>query len=369
MISQQVYNPSGGAGALPASVAAQYSAPAPAAAAAAYVVSIITKRRTGGWVDTVQIMSDGSQRVIDSIQDFSARDSVLAMFRNAGLDESFISGLMAAVDGVYSANVAPTDAQVLNSIYNSQAYKTRFAGNELIKARIAKGEGRPGDRMLTPKEYMDLEASYKTILQDAGMPTGYYDQASDFTKMIGSGISAGELKSRVEIAYDAMNNADEGTKQALKKYYNMTDGEMVAYLLDPVKAMPLIQGKKMTNDFGINSLADMSKMYGAARVGGAASRSGVNASQGISEEIYSTGQANSAATAFGAAAAQEQDVSRLGRLYGSALGTEDIVRENLNLTGGAEAGRKRRKFASKERAKFGGSSAVDKTSLSRQTSL
>jgi len=48
---------------------------------------------------------------------------------------------------------------------------------------------------------------------------------------------------------------------------------------------------------------------------------------------------------------------------------KDLVREDLNLSGGATAGRKKRKFASKERAKFGQRSALGSTSLRDRTDV
>jgi hypothetical protein len=157
-----------GSGATPAPAPAPAPGPAaPPPSAPKYVVNIGTKRRAGGWVDTIQYWSDGSTTVIDSYQDIGARDAVAAMFRNAGLGEEFVNQLLSVVDGVYAANVMPTEAQVLNAIYNSNAYKVRFAGNEEIRKRMANGQGRPGDRLLTPKEYIDLEESYRTVLQES----------------------------------------------------------------------------------------------------------------------------------------------------------------------------------------------------------
>ena len=326
-----------------------------------------TQRRLGGWVDVLQQMSDGSWQVVDSYQDMGARDSALALFRNAGLDDTFINGMMAAIDGVYQQNLMPTEAQVLGAIYNSDAYKTRFAANETIRKRIADGKGRPGDRLLTPKEYLDLENSYRTIMQDAGMPTGFYDQQEDFTNLIANGVSVGEMKARVDVAFDALNNADEFTKTTLSQFYGLTTGDLVAYLLDPTRATPLLMGE--SNEFGLNNRTEIEKGLATAKVGADAARQGLTADQGLSREIVDSGQQDQARAMMGMAAAANADLTRLGSLYSDPLDYKDLVRETLNLTGGAASGKKRRKLASKERAAFSGQSALDRTSLRRETDV
>lgn len=339
-----------------------------APAAPATVVSVITKRRTGGWVDTVQVMSDGSQRVIDSYQDLSAKDSALAMFRAAGLDEAFVNALGASIDAVYASNVMPTDAQILSAIYNSDAYKKRFAGNEVIRKRMADGQGRPGDALLTPKEYIDLENTYRQIFQDAEMPVGFYDSISDFTNLIANGISAAELKDRVQTAHDALTDADSSIKNALSQFYGLTTGDLVAYLLDPTKAQPILLGKG-NNEYGLNSADALERAYRVSEVGALAGRQGLTADKSLSEEIVQSGKQNSADSAFGAGAAANDQLKRLGSLYSEPLDYRDLVRESLNLSGGATSGRKRKKLASKERAAFNGQGAIDKTSLSKATDV
>lgn len=332
-----------------------------------YVVNIGSKRRLGGWIDTIQYWSDGTQTVIDSIQDMGASDSALAMFRAAGLGEAFVQSLMGAINNVYATSLMPTEGQVLSAIYNSDAYKTRFSANEEIRKRIANGKGRPGDRLLTPKEYIDLEDSYKTILQDAGMPTGFYDQQEDFTNMIANGVSVAELKSRVDTAFEALNFSDENVKNALRDNYGMSTGDMVAYLLDPTRAQPLLMGKQGKNEFGLNDRVSLQKTWRSADLSGTQRRLGQTDNKALSEEIVNLGMEGQAKQAFGQAAQSADDVRRLGSLYGDkTLGFESNVREALGLQGGTEAGRRRKKLASRERAAFSGQSALDRTSLRRR---
>jgi len=346
--------------ALQAQIASMQAAAA-AEAAKPKVVGQQTVRKTGGVVEVYYTMSDGTRgSLIESYKDFGARDSVMKMFENTGLGQAYIDSLMQTIDKVYEENIAPTDAQVLNSIYNSQAYKTRFAANEAIKKRMADGKGRPGDRLLTPYEYIQTEKAYEEILREAGLPTGFYDQQEDFTNFIAMGISTAELTDRVNIARNALNNADEGIKTALKDYYGLTNEDLTAYLLDKDRAMNLIDSRfKYTTE-------EAKKMYTSAEIGGAALRAGQMSDKAFAEEIYTAGKAGQAESAFQTAAAQQRDYRRLMGLYGETAGEQDVAREELALAGGTDVTMKKKKLASKERALFQQKSAIDATSLARR---
>lgn len=330
------------------------------------LIGTTTKREPGGWVVTYGVDEDGELVEVTRDRDRSAMDAVVTMFRNAGLDDTFITSLTKIIEGVYASSLAPTESEMLNAIYTSEPYKKRFAGNEVVRKRIADGKGRPGDRLLSPREYMDVEATYRQILQDSGMPTGFWDSPDDFATLIGEGVSPIEMKERVETARQALYDADEFTRQQLQQFYGLTDSEMVAYLLDPTKAAPLLEGRTLrTNEYGLNNAQDLRSLYDASAVGGMASRLGLDADKDLSEEIVKSGQKNKAQDAIGAAASLDKDMTRLGKVYGTDLGYRDLVRENLDLAGGAAAGRKRRKLASRERAAFSGSSALNRTSLTK----
>ncbi len=269
-------------------------------------------------------------QMVDTYKDYGARDSVLKMFENTGLGAEFTASLMASIDSVYNDNIMPTEAQVLNSIYDSEAYKTRFAANETIAQRMKDGKGRPGDKLLTPYEYIQAEAGYRRILSEAGLPSGFYDTQDDFRRLIENSVSAAELTDRVNIARNALQNADQATKDSLKNYYNMTDGEMAAYLLDSEKAFDVINSKFRY------TTAEAQQMYGAAEIGGAALRAGQLSDKAFAEEIYKSGKGAQAEGAFQSAATNQADYRRLMGLYGEQAGDQDLAREELALSGGTD---------------------------------
>jgi hypothetical protein len=320
-----------------------------------------TVRKTGGVVEVYQVMSDGTMgQMVDSYTDFGARDSVLKMFENTGLGAGFTASLMASIDSVYNDNIMPTEAQVLNSIYDSEAYKTRFAANETIAQRMKDGKGRPGDRLLKPFEYIEAEKGYETILREAGLPTGFYDTQDDFRRLIENSVSVGELTDRVNIARNALQNADAQTKNALKDYYGWTEGELAAYMLDSEKAFDIVNSKfKYTTE-------EAKQMYASAEIGGAALRAGQLSDRAFAEEIFKSGKGAQAESAFQTAAANQGDYQRLTSLYGQTGGAQDLAREELALAGGTDVTIKKKQLASKERAMFQQKSAIDATSLARR---
>ena len=335
-------------------------AAAAADAAKPKVTGTRTVRKTGGVVEVYQQMSDGSLgNLIESYKDFGARDSVMRMFENTGLGDTFIKSLMDTIDKVYEDNIMPTDEQILNTIYTSDAYKTRFAANEAIRKRIADGKGRPGDRLLAPAEYIAAEDGYREIMQEAGLPEMFYDQPEDLGNLIANSISVGEFTARVNIAQNALQKADQAIVKSLKDYYGLSSGDLVAYLLDNEKAFDAINSRYQY------STEQAKLMYTSAEVGGAAARAGFDTgiSRGFAEEITKAGKADAAERAFQGAAREQDDYRRLMSLYGETAGTEDLARESLGLAGGTEVGIKTKKLASKERAKFQQRGAIDRASL------
>lgn len=337
------------------------------------LVGIETVYEAGGFMVTYNIYSDGSREERSRVRERTAGDAVEDMFRNLGLGDAFAASLKGIIDRLYQSNVKPTQAEILNAVYTSEPYKQRFKANEIIRKRMADGQGRPGDRMLTPAEYIEAEATYRTILADRDMPVGFYDSPDDFTNLIANSISAQEFQSRVDTAYDALNYADENVLGALRDFYGMSNSDLAAYLLDPARAMPILEGRARsasTGAYGLNSRTELQRMYGISTVAGMGRRQGLQPGQEMAGEIFDLGRSKAETeAAFFKAAEQAPDVERLGKLYGESMDFKDIVREDLNLSGGAASGRKRRKFASKERAQFGQRSALGSTSLRDRTDV
>jgi hypothetical protein len=123
----------------------------------------------------------------------------------------------------------------------TDAYKQRFAGNELRKAN--------GLPELLPAQYIAMEDGYQQVLQAYGLPKGFYDSHADFTDFIGKDLSTDELKTRAQVAHDQYMNAPQYMKDLWGKYYG-SSGDIIAGILDPGKATQVIKDRGDTVALG-----------------------------------------------------------------------------------------------------------------------
>ncbi len=118
------------------------------------------------------------------------------------------------------------------ALRQQDAYKKRFAANERRKAL--------GFNELLPSTYIALEKSYKDTLAANGLPQGFYDSPDDFEKLIGGDVSVAELNNRLKDAYTVVRDASPEVKNKMAEMYGITDGDLLAYVIDPDRARPLM---------------------------------------------------------------------------------------------------------------------------------
>lgn len=114
---------------------------------------------------------------------------------------------------------------LLNTVRDTEVYKTRFKGNE---ARRAKGLPE-----LNPFDYVNLEEGYRRTLRSTSMPKGFYDTQEDFANFIGNDVAPDELENRITRGYSAVMEAEPGTKEELKRLYGLQDNDLAAFFIDP----------------------------------------------------------------------------------------------------------------------------------------
>ena len=118
------------------------------------------------------------------------------------------------------------------ALREQEAYKKRFAANERRKAL--------GFNELKPSTYIALEKSYKDTLAANGLPRGFYDSPDDFEKLIAGDVSVSELNNRLKDAYTVVRDASPEVKNKMAEMYGVTDGDLLAYVIDPDRARPLM---------------------------------------------------------------------------------------------------------------------------------
>jgi hypothetical protein len=231
---------------------------------------------------------------------------------------------------------------------DTNAYKKRFAANA---SRIAKGLS-----ALNEAEYIGLEDQYQNIMRQYGLPASYYTRGDmgrqeGFEKFLANDVSAAELEDRVMTAQSRVLNANPEVLASLKQFYpDITDGDILAYTLDPDKA-----------------LTDIKRKVTAAEIGGAAMQRGLGTTMARAEELGAAGiTKQQAQQGFGAIAGGLTRGSQLASIYGEDPYTQTTAEsEVFNVAGSTEAEKQRKKLTSLEKATFGGQSGVTSGALVR----
>ena len=104
-------------------------------------------------------------------------------------------------------------------------FQERFSANEVRRA--AK---KP---VYSVSQYLQLESSYRNTLLAAGMPADFYNSPEDFANFIANDISPDEIKSRVDLGYASVKNADPAIVNELKTMYGLDDSTLAAFFIDP----------------------------------------------------------------------------------------------------------------------------------------
>ena len=275
----------------------------------------------------------------------SAYDILYNEFNKYGL-----GGLVEDVKYLLQSNVSPS--QFALELQNTKSYQQRFAANqERIKA---------GLRALTPAEYVGLEDQYQNIMRNYGLPASYYTKDATgkqlgFDKFIAGDVSATELEDRIATAQKRVINANPQVSTALKQFYpDITNGDILAYTLDPSQGLEGIK-RKVT----------------AAEIGGAAIAQGLQTGVSRAEELARYGvTAQQAQQGFQTVSAIAPRGGMLAEIYDTGpYGQTQVEEEVFGLAGAAESRRRREKLTALETAQFSGSAGAAQGALGRERAM
>lgn len=275
----------------------------------------------------------------------SAYDLLYSQFKEYGLE-----ALVTPLKGLIETGVSPSEFTL--RLRESDAYKKRFAANA---ARIQKGL-----RALSEAEYTTLEDQYQTVMRNYGMPKEYYARGDlgaqpGFEKFIAGDVSAAELEDRIQTAQNRVINAAPEVAKTLRQFYpDITNGDILAYTLDPEQALTTIKRK-----------------IGAAEIGAGAAMAGLSTGLARAEELQKYGvTGETARQGYQAIGSMLPRATQLGDIYAkSGLGPYDQTTaeaEVFGTPGAIEAQRKRQKLTQLEQAQFGGSSGATGGALGRE---
>jgi hypothetical protein len=264
----------------------------------------------------------------------SAYDLLYSQFQQYGL-ESLVTPLK---DLVISGS---SPAEFTIKLRETDAYKKRFAANA---QRIQKGL-----TAISEAEYLGLEDQYQNIMRNYGLPAEYYTRGDmgtqeGFNKFIANDVSAAELEDRVMTAQSRVLNANPEVLASLKAFYpDITNGDILAYTLDPTKG-----------------LTDIKRKVTAAEIGGAATQAGLGITGTRAGELTAAGiTKQQAQQGFQTVAEVAPRGGQLAEIYKQNPYTQTTAEaEVFGLAGSAEAARQRKKLTSLETAAFGGSAGA-----------
>lgn len=228
---------------------------------------------------------------------------------------------------------------IMPELEDTKAFKQRFPG---FHRRTSNGYNQ-----LELGEYLQLENSYHRILQEAGLPAGFYDDPSDFGNWIANDVSPDEIQSRVQVAVTVAKQVDPTTRNLMAKFYGLTTGDIASYFLDQRRALPVIERQFQTaqiataaaqNGFGVKNI----KRY---------------------ENLLDRGvTADQAQQGYGTVRSLTDTVGKIAGVYG-----EDFTQADAEADVFFNNSDKRRRIVSQEQATFNGSSRGSTGTSQRQS--
>lgn len=294
-----------------------------------------------GWVVQQINTAKSTSSQIDSI---AAIKALLSSYGIGDLGDAITNAVMKG----YSTDTIQLIMQDPNSNDPlAVAFQQRFPAN---KARLAAGKS-----VLSPAEYLRAERSYAEVLKSYGVAS--LATREKFNQFITNDISAAEVSDRVGLAVNRVQNADADTKKALAEFYPMLNqADIVNAVLDPAEGLPALQRKIQIGEIGGAALAQGIKTTEGKtniRMGAAAL-----ADLGVTKE-----QARQGFQTVAEVTPRADFLSQIstGEDYGQ------LQAEQEAFQGLASAKRARMSLTEQEKARFGGASGVNKTSLTRQT--
>ena len=191
---------------------------------------------------------------------------------------------------------------IVFSLRGESAYKKRFAANA--------ARAKAGLPELDPASYIALEEQYRQLLAANGLPNNFYNDQTDFEKWIEGDVSPAELQQRIQEGYRAVADADPQVRAQMKQLYDVSEGDLAAYFLDPERTKPLLTTKERVRQAQASSIAARGLEQG-----------GMQLTKEEAEDLASRGiTAEQAAQNFG-------EMKSLSGLYQQMTGEEELSRQ------------------------------------------
>ncbi len=100
-------------------------------------------------------------------------------------------------------------------------------------------------------DYLNLERNFRTIMQAAKLPATFHDAPEDFDQLIAGDVSPQEFQERVTLAEVARDSASTETRRLLNEFYDISEGDLTAYYLDPTRAETIFEDRRRMESAGL----------------------------------------------------------------------------------------------------------------------
>jgi hypothetical protein len=275
----------------------------------------------------------------------SAYDLLYSEFNKYGLGT-----LIEPLRNLVQEGVSPSEFAI--QLRNTPQYQKRFAANA---KRVQNGLA-----ALSEAEYIGLEDQYQNIMRNYGLPEQYYARGdlgvqAGFEQFIGNDVSPVELEDRIQTAERRVRYANPEVGIALKTFYpDITNGDVLAYALDPKTA-----------------LESLKRRITAAEVGSTAVQMGLATNVTDAEYLARYGvtkaQAQQGYQTISNFLPRAQQLSDIYATQGVNPYTQATAeKEVFGIPGAADAAAQRKKIVGLETAAFSGSSGAAGGALARE---
>jgi hypothetical protein len=269
----------------------------------------------------------------------SAYETLKTEFTKYGLgDDAFLAEVKNLI-----LTGTPTSQATLK-LRGTNEYAARFAGNQ--ERRNA------GKNVYDEATYLSLENQYRETFGAYGLDNLLGDTKTAQSKLaqyIAQDKSPLEIKKRVQMAVEQVQNRTDVRLMFAEYYPQITDKDLVSYFLEPK-----------------DTLASLESKVNIASIGSTAMRQGLVADLGTSQALSEMGLSEEqAAAGYKNVATVLPEAQRLSALEGKEYTQTEA--EGAYLKNLASEQRKLAKLAEREQARFTGSSGVNKASLTQTT--
>jgi hypothetical protein len=261
-------------------------------------------------------------------------DDIAAIFAGKGVDRF----------GKVFDEIPTTSEGFYLQLINTKSYYERFG--KVNEARL-----NAGYKALDEKTIVGMEDEYQKVLTSYNMPTGFYDQTTDFQSFLKNNLTNVDVANIIQAYRDFVTTGtDSNVRKQLKDLYGIGDEALTAYMIDPTKGQGILEqiaGKNMNTAAALiegltAEQAQMAQAYGAGSLGYGSQRQKYSQ---VQQELQTTGN--------------------LAAIYGENFGAKEAIAAEFG--GDVQAQAQAARIKATGQAAFGGTSGLGSKALRTRT--